>query len=139
MASAEYHHLYNTAEWRGLRKAQLRLQPLCRLCFALGQMVAAGVVDHIKAHRGDRDLFRDPGNLQSLCKHCHDGHKQAQERNASGLMRGAGRDGRPLDLAHPWHRDAAQVGGGQKSTAPPLNTGPISPLAKPRNGMGGGL
>ncbi|MEY5099146.1 MAG: hypothetical protein RJA36_1865, partial [Pseudomonadota bacterium] len=76
----------------------------------VGKTVLAGVVDHITAHRGDLSLFLDRDNLQSLCKPCHDGHKQAQEHNADGLLRGAGHDGRPLDRAHPWH--ARPAGGG---------------------------
>lgn len=33
----------------------------------------ASVVDHIIPHKGKQDpLFRDPKNLRSLCKPCHD-------------------------------------------------------------------
>jgi len=38
------------------------------------------VADHITPHRGDEFLFWDAGNLQCLCKPCHDRHKQRQER-----------------------------------------------------------
>lgn len=108
---SQHHHLYNTARWKRLRAEQLRAHPLCRMHGELGQVAAATVADHVKAHRGDEALFFDADNLQSLCKHCHDAHKQAQERNADGVLRGAGLSGQPLDLSHPWHR---QTGGGSK-------------------------
>lgn len=106
----------------------------------LGNAVAATVVDHITAHKGDIDNFLAAGNLQSLCKHCHDAHKQAQENDANGVLRGAGLTGRPLDLAHPWHRtpapaaDPGQGGGGKKSTPANPRTGRFPPFAEPRNG-----
>lgn len=38
------------------------------------------VADHRIAHRGDETLFWAPENLQCLCKRCHDGAKQREER-----------------------------------------------------------
>ena len=99
----------------------------------LGQTVPATVADHIVAHRGDLEKFFDRGNLQSLCKPCHDGHKQAQEHNADGILRGAGLNGAPIDLAHPWHRHV-RVGGDKKSTACSAETASLNTLAKPQNG-----
>ncbi len=93
----------------------------------LGQVVAATVADHVRPHRGDLDLFLNRDNLQSLCKPCHDSHKKAQEFNPDGILRGAGLTGRPLDLAHPWHRPA---GGGQKSVAIAPQTDSFPPLVK---------
>ena len=131
-----YHHLYNTAAWRRLRVAQLQAYPLCRMDQELGRFVAAAVVDHIKPHKGEPTLFSDPANLQSLCKQCHDSHKQAQEHNADGILRGAGITGRPLDLAHPWHKPARPpgVGGVQISSGSLPKTAWLSPFAKPQNG-----
>lgn len=37
-----------------------------------GQLTEAKVVDHIKPHRGDKELFWDSTNWQSLCKRHHD-------------------------------------------------------------------
>lgn len=99
---SDHHHLYGRSAWRKLRRQQLFDEPMCRMCRELGQFVAAGVVDHVKPHRGDEELFFNAENLQSLCKRCHDSHKQAQEHNADGLVRGAGLLGSPLDRAHPW-------------------------------------
>jgi 5-methylcytosine-specific restriction endonuclease McrA len=95
---------YNLAIWhKGLRPAQLKKEPLCRMCAAQGKTVAATVVDHIEPHRGDWDKFTDPDNLQSLCKHHHDSVKQQQERR--GYSTQIGQDGWPVDPQHPANRN----------------------------------
>lgn len=71
------------------------------MCRILGKHVRADIVDHIKWHKGDEVLFHDPENLQSLCKACHDKHKQRQER--TGKLVGHGPDGLPLDPNHHWN------------------------------------
>ena len=71
--SEEWHGLYSLPVWtERLRPAQLLREPWCRECAKAGRRVRATVVDHIVPHRGDMRLFTDPGNLQSLCKSCHD-------------------------------------------------------------------
>ena len=60
---------------RSYRKAipqQLVREPFCRECAKAGRRTPAEVVDHIRPHRGDWDLFKDPSNFQSLCKTHHD-------------------------------------------------------------------
>jgi 5-methylcytosine-specific restriction enzyme A len=42
------------------------------------------VADHIRPHDGDPVLFWNEANLQCLCKACHDGPKQAQDRKGRG-------------------------------------------------------
>lgn len=37
------------------------------------------VADHVTPHRGQEAMFWDAGNLQSLCKPCHDRIKQREE------------------------------------------------------------
>lgn len=101
MAKADWHHLYRTKAWHRLRTIQLRDNPLCCLCRAIGRITAARIADHIKAHKGDEVLFFDPANLQSLCKTCHDSAKQKLER--TGVLPGCGLDGVPLDRAHHWN------------------------------------
>jgi 5-methylcytosine-specific restriction protein A len=73
---------YNTAPWR-----RLRMDIFTRDLFTC-QMVRCGLIerntsklvcDHVKPHRGDKVLFWDPENLQTLCKPCHDGTKQREE------------------------------------------------------------
>lgn len=59
-------------QWRNARDGFLRKHPLCVECQKSGQIVAATVVDHIKAHKGNKDLFWDRDNWQPLCKKHHD-------------------------------------------------------------------
>ena len=67
-----------TSEWRRARKAWIIRHPLCAIC---GN--PATDVDHIIPHRGDRKLFWDSGNWQSLCHECHS-RKSYTERINTG-------------------------------------------------------
>lgn len=77
--SADYHAWYTTDEWQQLRAEHLLIEPFCRECARAGERTPATVVDHIRPHRGDRRLFLDRSNYQSLCKRHHD-QKTALER-----------------------------------------------------------
>lgn len=99
--------LYSTAGWRTLRTRQLLKEPCCRFCRQQGVIAPATVVDHIEPHKGDRSKFFDAQNLQSLCKACHDGLKQAAE-NGFGVVSGSRVDGLPMDAMHPWHREEVE-------------------------------
>ncbi len=58
--------------WRRRRRdPHLARNPLCVACQAQGLNVLAEEVDHIVPHRGDRDVFWNTHNLESLCKSCH--------------------------------------------------------------------
>ncbi|HKM39927.1 MAG TPA: HNH endonuclease [bacterium] len=70
--------LYKTARWQKLRKRVLSVQPLCAECGRQGRIAMATVADHIIPHKGNLELFWDEGNLQALCKSCHD-RKTAKE------------------------------------------------------------
>ncbi len=75
----------NTARWQ-----RLRLKILNRdgwQCQATGVALVgrypapnSPVVDHIRAHRGDLDLFWDEDNLQAVSKAYHDRVKQGIEK-----------------------------------------------------------
>lgn len=69
------------SRWEKARKAYLAKHPLCVKHEAGGETVAAITVDHIIPHRGDKVLFWDSDNWQSLCKRCHDA-KTATEDSA---------------------------------------------------------
>lgn len=76
---------YFTARWRRLREAVLlRDNWTCRQTGVLlvGRAPASDspVVDHIRPHRGDPDLFWAMDNLQAVSKAWHDSEKQRQER-----------------------------------------------------------
>ena len=62
---------YSSA-WQKASKAYLREHPLCVECLKCGIYTQATVVDHVKPHRGDKVLFWNRNNWQSLCKPCHD-------------------------------------------------------------------
>lgn len=94
--------LYDLRRWRRESRTFLASNPLCRMCTAAGRVTLATVVDHIKPHRGDPELFWDEDNWQGLCKPCHDGAKQELER--TGTIRGCDVRGVPLDPNHPWNQ-----------------------------------
>jgi 5-methylcytosine-specific restriction protein A len=89
-----YRALYRTPEWRKLRKAQLARQPLCEFCLRLSRQTPATIVDHRQRHRGDRGLFFDPANLDSLCDFHHNSTKQRMERGK--VIIGVDADGWPV-------------------------------------------
>ncbi len=60
------------SKWQRAREAYLQDNPLCVRCARFDLVVAATVVDHIKAHKGDLGLFWSRSNWQPLCKPCHD-------------------------------------------------------------------
>jgi 5-methylcytosine-specific restriction protein A len=66
------------SKWRSYREAYLRKHPTCVMCGA-----PASVVDHVKAHKGDMNLFWRHDNHQALCATCHNSRKQSLERRAS--------------------------------------------------------
>ena len=86
--------------WQRARVEFLRLNPWCKNCADNSRQTRATVVDHIKPHRGDQALLRDPANWQPLCTHCHSSVKQAEE---NGGLPGCDQDGRPLEPSHPWN------------------------------------
>lgn len=89
-------------KWRKARAVFLSKPEnvFCVMCKAQGRMVAATVVDHIKAHKDDQALFWDESNWQPLCKPHHDSTKQRIE--SSGAQIGCDASGVPLDGAHHW-------------------------------------
>lgn len=100
-AATAYRSWYKTAAWAAIRLRRLAAEPVCRMCGHVGRVTVATICDHVIPHKGDRALFFSFDNTQSLCKRCHDGTKQAEERR--GYVIGSDVDGRPLDPSHPWN------------------------------------
>lgn len=76
---------YKTSRWQRLRwKVLVRDLFTCQMegCGLVEPQTSQLVADHKIRHRGDERLFWDEGNLQCLCKRCHDKLKQRQERAA---------------------------------------------------------
>ena len=67
-------------EWQKARRFFLKRHPWCVRCKEKGRLVPATVVDHIKPHRGNPDLFWDEKNWQPLCKSCHDHKTMTEDR-----------------------------------------------------------
>ena len=68
------------SSWRKARTQYLKENPLCVKCEEEGRITSATVVDHIKPHRGNYNLFWDQNNWQSLCKKCHDRKTKTTDR-----------------------------------------------------------
>lgn len=64
--------------WQKARKRFLEAHPLCEECLKRGRYTEATDVDHIIPHRGNKTLFWDESNWQSLCHRCHS-QKTAKE------------------------------------------------------------
>lgn len=75
--SKEGQSLFNTKEWRELRKRLLKLHPYCDICGSTEQLE----LHHIQKHHGNPLLFFNPSNLQVLCKQCHKGISMEQIRS----------------------------------------------------------
>lgn len=95
----QYHHLYNSQNWRNYRAMFLKANPLCVKCREVGALRPATVVDHVRPHKGNTDLFWSVDNHQALCKPCHDSAKAFEENR--GYSSRVGNDGWPVDPRHP--------------------------------------
>lgn len=64
------------------------------MCGAVCTGKGMATADHRIPHHGDPAMFWDPANIWCVCKPCHDGAKQREERG--GRIRAVGADGYPL-------------------------------------------
>ena len=94
--------LYDRRRWRRRSKQFLAAHPLCRKHQEIGRTALAVLVDHIRPHRGDVELFWNEANWQGLCKTDHDAAKA--ELESTGRIRGCDVHGRPLDPNHHWNK-----------------------------------
>jgi 5-methylcytosine-specific restriction protein A len=69
--------------WEKARLGYLRKHPLCVACLSRGLVVPGAHVDHIVDHKGDRGVFWDSGNWQTLCASCHS-QKTRRENGGGG-------------------------------------------------------
>ncbi len=93
--------VYNSRRWRDVvQPAQLRREPLCRMCKARGHVRQATEVDHVVRISEGGDPW-DQANLQSLCHDCHSS-KTASDKTGSPL-RGCDERGMPIDPRHNWN------------------------------------
>lgn|SRR5262245_47691933 len=90
---------YTLNRWRKRAKAQLRAYPFCKMCLDRGVVTPAAIADHIAPHAGDWHAFW-LGDLQSLCKSCHDQGKRIASLRGYD-PRHIDEEGWPLDPRHP--------------------------------------
>lgn len=74
--SSQWHHLYESSEWRTKSKAFLQQYPVCNIC----GIKPSKITDHIVPHRGNLELFWDRNNWQPVCWSCHSA-KTLKENN----------------------------------------------------------
>lgn len=67
------------ARWQKIRQLWLAEHPFCAECERQGAVNTGNIVDHIIPHKGDKELFWNMDNWQTLCKRHHD-IKTAQGR-----------------------------------------------------------
>ena len=81
----DYRGWYKLVRWHG-RPNGLRWRVLvrdsftCQMCQRLEHNTSLLVADHKIPHKGDAGLFWSESNVWCLCKPCHDGAKQREER-----------------------------------------------------------
>ncbi len=71
--------------WQKARLAFLQKHPLCCMCEQEGMVTPATVVDHIKPHKGDQELFWDRSNWQPVCR-THHNKKTANQDGGFGRL-----------------------------------------------------
>ena len=71
--------MYQTKQWRSMRKIQLSKHPLCLACLSNGRITPAWHIDHVFPwHLISKEAFY-VNLFQSLCHNCHS-HKTGLER-----------------------------------------------------------
>lgn len=77
-AKREAQKVYNSKRWKLLRAAYIQAHPLCEICLQEGRTTAAEHVHHVTPFRKGKtalereQLAFDGGNLQALCRECHE-------------------------------------------------------------------
>lgn len=112
-AFEKYPELYGSPRWRRLRLAvHDRDNYLCQECHRMGRETMTTVsspVHHIHEHHGDRRLFFDMDNLESVCFDCHKSLLQMRERH--GYSQACDANGYPLDPNHPFFNNRSEDAG----------------------------
>lgn len=86
---------YRSKEWRALRAATLRRDPVCKV---RGCGRPASHADHIiERERGGADTL---DNLRGLCRSCH--NRRSARGGGDPRAVGCKADGTPRDPGHPW-------------------------------------
>jgi 5-methylcytosine-specific restriction protein A len=96
---------YSTQRWQKIRKAKLRLNPLCEACLQIGSIEPAAAVDHRTPIASGGEAFPPLEGLASLCVRHHNAKTRCEQLGESDYMlKGCDVFGYPLDPKHPWYR-----------------------------------
>lgn len=80
LENQEWRRWYGLQRWKDLRWSVLERDGFtCQICGRLEGDTSQLVADHVEPHMGDPEKFWS-GELQTLCKSCHDSTKQSMER-----------------------------------------------------------
>ena len=96
------------AKWRTAREVFLSSHKLCVICAKSDKRVTATVVDHIKPHKGNDNLFWSRRNWQALCASCHNSKTAKHDggfgnrRKGDAVKGSCDKDGYPLHKEHHW-------------------------------------
>jgi 5-methylcytosine-specific restriction endonuclease McrA len=82
-ATRSNEELYQSPEWRALKKRVLNDMPFCCYC-GIDKKESRLEVHHVISPRGDRDLFLDYHNCVSVCPECHQRITQMEINNRRG-------------------------------------------------------
>ena len=82
MKQSEVRKARSTSRYQRFRKRILHIEPLCRPCRSNGLTVGAEEIDHIVPVYRAPDRFWDTGNVQPICRSCHES-KTAEENRTS--------------------------------------------------------
>lgn len=66
------------SRWQRLRAKWLKANPLCAYCLKAGKRQLGSHVGHIVPHKGDRALFYNLANLETVCFHHKNAAKQGK-------------------------------------------------------------
>lgn len=77
-----------STRWRKAREIFLNEHPLCAECLKEHRDEPGTVVDHIKPHHGDYELFWSVDNWQSLCAQHHSSKTAREDGGYSNPLKG---------------------------------------------------
>lgn len=81
-AEQPWRRWYKTARWQRLRWSVLvRDMFTCQMCKRVEPDTSKLVCDHVTPHKGNEARFWS-GPFKTLCKDCHDSHKQASDKGS---------------------------------------------------------
>jgi len=104
--------IYNTKQWKQVRKLYLSLNPLCEVCKVAERLTPGSQVDHVQAIEEGGAPF-DLDNLMTLCQRHHSRKTVMRDRGFGNkpsnkpLINGCKSDGTPIDPSHHWNRGTA--------------------------------